>query len=82
MEIVRLIIHVTHTNVPFFDLSPKLMIRSRVNLDASKANLSCEIKRLFYVWFWTIKLAREPVYFLQSPSWPGMCIFIELFFIK
>ena len=49
MVIVRLITHVTHTNVPFFDLSPKFMIRSRVNLDASKANLSCEIKRLFVV---------------------------------
>ena len=31
---------------------------------------------------WMIKLAREPVYFLKSPSWPGMCIFIELSFIK
>ena len=41
MVIVRLITHVTHTNDPFFDLSPKFMIRSRVNLDASKANLSC-----------------------------------------
>ena len=37
-----------HTNVPFFDLSPKF-IRSRVNLDASKANLSCKIKRLIVV---------------------------------
>ena len=46
---IAVITRVTHTNVPFFDLSPKLMIRSRVNLDASKANLSCEIKRLFVV---------------------------------
>ena len=27
-------------------------------------------------------MAREPVYFLKSPSGPGMCISIELFFIN
>ena len=26
--------------------------------------------------------AREPVYYLESSSWPGMCISIEFSFIK
>ena len=37
---------------------------------------------VLYVWFCTMKTSGNLYYFLKSPSWPGMCICIDLSFLK